>query len=66
MINTFFPISFILFGVFFLTLSRSKKNHAKLVEHNGEKFANRVNKGLNVSGWIILNCSLVWFLLKLL
>jgi len=64
MIDIFFPISFMLFGIFFLVLSRSKKNYEKLVENNGEKFAGRVNKGLNVSGWLLLTCSIAWLLFK--
>jgi hypothetical protein len=66
MLNTFFPISFMLFAVFFLFLSKSKKNYEKLVENNSEKFAGRVNKGLNVSGWLLLSCSIGWLLLNFL
>jgi len=56
-----FPLSFVLFAVFFLILSTSKKNYQKLVENNGEKFAKNVNKGLKVCGCLLLICSLLWF-----
>ena len=60
MLSSIFPILFILFAIFFLTLSISKKNYQKLVENNGEKFANYVNKGLKVGGCLLLICSLFW------
>ncbi len=66
MLNILFPISFILFATFFLLLSKSKKNHQKLVESSGEKFAGRVNKGLKVCGYLLLICSIVWLLLDFL
>ena len=66
MLNIFLPISFILIGTFSLFLSKSKKNYQKLVESNGEKFAGQVNKGLKVCGYLLLICSIVWFLLDFL
>ena len=62
MLNIFLPISFILFATFFLFLSKSKKNSQKLVESSGEKFADRVNRGLKVCGYLLLICSIVWLL----
>ena len=52
-----FPIMFIVFGTFSLTLSKSKNNYQKLVENNGEKFAEQVNKYLKISGYLLLICS---------
>jgi hypothetical protein len=45
---------------FFLVLSKSKKNYRKLVENNGEKFANQVNKTLKTGGYLLIVCSLLW------
>lgn len=60
MLDLIFPISFTLFAIFFLILSKSKNNYQKLVENNGEKFANRVNKGLKICGYLLLVFSLFW------
>ena len=60
MLDFIFPVSFALFAVFFLILSNSKKNYQKLVENNGEKFANKVNIGLKICGYLLLVCSLIW------
>ena len=60
MLDFIFPVSFALFAIFFLILSNSKKNYQKLVENNGEKFANKVNKGLKICGYLLLVCSLFW------
>ena len=56
------PVSFIMFAIFFLVLSKSKKNYQKLVENNGEKFANQVNKTLKTGGYLLLVCSLLWLI----
>ena len=66
MLNIFFIISLILFASFFLFLSKSKKNYQKLVKSSGEKFADQVNKGLKVCGYLLLICSIVWLLLDFL
>ncbi len=58
--NFIFPVLFILFAIFFLILSKNKKNYQKLIENNGEKFANKINKGLKVCGYLLLICSLFW------
>lgn len=60
MLDFIFPVSFTLFAIFFLILSKSKKNYQKLVENNGEKFANKVNKSLKICGYLLLVCSLFW------
>jgi flagellar biosynthesis protein FlhB len=54
------PISFTIFAIFFLILSKSKKNYQKLVENNDEKFANQVNKTLKIGGYLLLVCSFLW------
>ena len=60
MFDFIFPVSFALFAIFFLILSNSKMNYQKLVENNGEKFANKVNKGLKICGYLLMICSLYW------
>ena len=60
MSNFILPVSFTMFAIFFLVLSKSKKNYQKLVENNGEKFANQVNKTLKTGGYLLLACSLFW------
>jgi hypothetical protein len=60
MLNFIFPVTFIVFSIFFLTLSISKNNYQKLVKSNGEKFANQINKCLKVGGSLLLICSLFW------
>ncbi len=64
MVDFTFQVLFILIAIFFLTLSISKSNYQKLVENNGEKFANYVNRGLRVCGYLLLVCSIFWFLFK--
>jgi isoprenylcysteine carboxyl methyltransferase (ICMT) family protein YpbQ len=60
MIDYIFPIIFILFAIFALVLSKSKTNYQKLVENNGEDFANKVNKYLKVGGYLLFICSILW------
>ena len=60
MVDYIFPIMFIFFAIFSLTLSKSKKNYQKLVEDNGEDFADRVNKYLMLGGYFLLICSAIW------
>ncbi len=62
MSNFILPVSFTMFAIFFLVLSKSKKNYQKLVENNGEKFANQVNKILKTGGYLLLACSLLWLI----
>ena len=58
--NFIFPILCFLFAIFFLILSKNEKNYRKIVEDNGEKFANSVNKWLKICGYSLLVCSLIW------
>jgi len=60
MSNFILPVSFTMFAIFFLVLSKSKKNYQKLVENNGEKLANQVNKTLKTGGYLLIVCSLLW------
>ncbi len=59
MLNYIFPIMFIIFGIFSLSLSKSKKNYQKLVEDNGENFANKINKILKICGYLLLIISVL-------
>ena len=52
-------ISFVLFAVFFLVLSKSKKNYKKLVINNGKEFADKVTKGIAISGYLLMLISLL-------
>jgi hypothetical protein len=60
MLNIFLPISFVILAIFFLLLSKSKKNYQKLVESSGEKFASQITRGLKVCGYLIFICSVIW------
>lgn len=66
MLDIFFSISFFIFGIFCLFLSKSKKNYQKLVEGNGEKFASRVNKGIKLGAYLLLIASISLVLLNYL
>ncbi len=64
-----FPLFFILFGICFLILAKSKKNHTKLVENNGVEYAEKTNKILKIcacsllligGGWLLIGG--VWIL----
>jgi len=63
MIDFIFPVLLTSFAVFFIILSKSEKNFQKLVENNGEKFANKVNNGLKVCGYLLLVCLLAWLVI---
>jgi len=60
------PSLFAVFAIFFLILSKSKNNYQKLVQNNGEEFANKVNKGLKIGGYLLLVCSLLYFVINIL
>jgi len=60
MLSLILSVFFILFAIFFLTLSKSKKNYQKLVQNTDEQFANKANKGLTICGYLLLLCSLFW------
>jgi isoprenylcysteine carboxyl methyltransferase (ICMT) family protein YpbQ len=66
MLNFIFPVSFIMFAIFFLILSKSKKNYQKLVDSNGEKFATQISKYLNIGGYFLLIFSSIWSLFLLI
>ena len=66
MLNFIFPVSFIMFAIFFLILSKSKKNYQKLVDSNGEKFATQISKYLNIGGYFLLIFSSIWLLFLLI
>jgi len=66
MLNVLFPISFILFGTFFLVISKNKKNYQKLAASSGGKFADHVNRGLKTCGYLLLICSVIWLFLDFL
>jgi uncharacterized membrane protein YkvI len=66
MLDYIFPIMFLFSAIFFVTLSKSKKNYQKLVESNGEDFANWVNKYLKFGGYFLLICSVIWLGFNLL
>jgi hypothetical protein len=53
---------FALFGVYFLILSNSKKNHQRFVENNDEKYADRNTKVLKIGGFLLLVFSLLLIL----
>ncbi len=63
MLNFIFPSLFAAFGIYFLILSKSKKNYKKLVDNNGEEFANKVNKYGKIGSYLLLACSLLWIIL---
>jgi hypothetical protein len=60
MLDFILPVSLAFFAIFFLFLSINKKNYQKLVENNDEKFADKINNGLKICGYLLLICSLVW------
>ena len=60
MLDLVFPALFAVFSIFFILLSKSKKNYQKLAENNGEEFANKVNRGLRIGGYSLLICSLLY------
>lgn len=66
MLNFIFPSFFAFFAIFFLILSKSKKNYQKLVENNGQEFANKVKRGLKNGGYFLLVCSFLYFVINIL
>jgi len=66
MLNFIFSVLFIMFAIFFLILSKSKKNYQKLVDSNGEKFATQISKYLNIGGYFLLIFSSIWLLFLLI
>jgi len=66
MTDYIFPILFIMFAVFSLFLSMSKKNYQKLIKNNGEKFANQIIRYLKICGYLLLICAVVWIGINIL
>jgi len=54
-------IGALIFSIFFLLLSKSKSNYAKLVENNGEEFAIKITKTLKICGLFLLLFSIGFF-----
>jgi hypothetical protein len=66
MFDFIFPILFAAFAIFFLILSKSKRNYQKLLENNDEDFANKVNRGLKIGGYLLLICAFLYFVFTLI
>jgi isoprenylcysteine carboxyl methyltransferase (ICMT) family protein YpbQ len=65
MIGLIGPTLSILFAIFSILLSKSKKNHQRLVENGGEIFAANITKCLRVGGFLYLAFSIMWFLVTI-
>ena len=61
MLDITFIIMFFLFGIVSIVLSKNKSNYKNLVNNNGERFADKVTKGLNVGGYVLLAISVLLF-----
>jgi len=66
MLRLIYPISSMLFAIFFIFLSKNKKKYQKLVASGGEKFAAQTIKYLNIGGFFLLIFSSIWLLLLLI
>jgi isoprenylcysteine carboxyl methyltransferase (ICMT) family protein YpbQ len=66
MLRLIYPISSILFAIFFIFLSKNKRNYQKLVENAGEKFAAQTSRYLNIGGYFLLVFSTLWLLFSLI
>jgi len=66
MLRLIYPISSMLFAIFFIFLSKNKKNYQKLVENSGGKFAAKTSKLLNIGGFSLLIFSSLWLLFLLI
>ena len=66
MLRLIYPISSMLFAIFFIFLSKNKKNYQKLVENSGKKFADKTSKLLNIGGFSLLIFSSLWLLFFLI
>lgn len=62
MLSVIYPVSSMLFAVFFILLSKNKKNYQKLVESGGKKFADQTSKYLKIGGFLLLFFSTCWLL----
>ena len=66
MLRLIYPISSMLFAIFFIFLSKNKKNYQKLVENSSEKFIAKTSKLLNIGGFSLLIFSSLWLLFFLI
>jgi len=66
MLRLIYPISSMLFAIFFIFLSKNKKNYQKLVENSGKKFAAKTSKLLSIGGFSLLIFSGLWLLFLLI
>jgi hypothetical protein len=60
MIGLTFAIATMFFSIGFIVLSKSEKNYNALIESNGEVFAQKVTKTLNIGGKCLLVFSILW------
>jgi hypothetical protein len=63
MIDFVIPILFVMFGIYFIILSKNEKNYQKLIKNNGRDFANKINKGLKMGGYLLLICSFFYLVI---
>jgi len=66
MLHLIYPILSMLFAIFFIFLSKNKKNYQKLVASGGEKFATQTSRYLNIGGFFLLIFSSIWLLFLLI
>ena len=66
MIELFFQIAFLFFGVFFVFFARNEKDYLKCKEDNGEEFANKRKKIVTICGYLLLSASCLWILIDIL
>lgn len=59
MLGLIFPLVLILCAIYALIVSSSEKNYRKLVQDNGEVFANKVTKATKVCAYLLLVCSMI-------
>jgi len=62
MLRLIYPILSMFFAIFFIFLSKNKKNYQKLVARGGEKFAAQTSNYLNIGGYFLLIFSSIWLL----
>lgn len=66
MLDFVIPLLFAVFGAFFIILSRSKRNYVKLIENSSVEFANKVNNGLKIGGYLLLACSFLYLVFDII
>jgi hypothetical protein len=60
MLDLILPPILILFAVLFIVFSKSSSNYQRLADKYGDDFAKKVNRHLNVCGYLLLGCSGIW------